>query len=35
VSELAKMSMHVQPEPMAGLPAAGSCIFIWGTGQNR
>ncbi len=30
-----KMSVHVQPTPIAGLPPGGPYIFIWGTGTYR
>jgi hypothetical protein len=29
------MSMHVQPGPIAGLPAGGPYVLIWGTAQYR
>jgi Domain of unknown function (DUF4185) len=30
-----KMSVHLQPEPIAGLPPAGPYVIVWGTGGYR
>jgi hypothetical protein len=30
-----KMSMHAEPQPIAGLPPGGPYILVWGTGQYR
>lgn len=30
-----KMSLHLQPGPIAGLPAGGPFILMWGTGEYR
>jgi hypothetical protein len=30
-----KMSLHTQPEPIAGLPDGGPFVLIWGTGNYR
>jgi len=30
-----KMSMHVEPGPMAGMPPDGPFVIIWGTGKYR
>jgi Domain of unknown function (DUF4185) len=30
-----KMSMHVEPGPIAGLPPGGPHVIIWGTGRYR
>jgi hypothetical protein len=30
-----KMSLHVEPGAIAGLPSGGPFIFVWGTGAYR
>ena len=30
-----KMSLHTQPGPIAGLPAGGPFVLVWGTGVYR
>src|SRR5579863_2696355 len=30
-----KMSLHIEPEPIAGMPSGGPFVMIWGTGKYR
>jgi len=30
-----KMSLHIEPGPIAGLPPGGPFVFVWGTGTYR
>jgi hypothetical protein len=30
-----KFSLHIEPAPIAGLPAGGPFVLVWGTGAYR